>query len=382
MDSIKVLIVDDSALVRRLLTEIFQSERDFEVVGSASDPYVAREKIKKLNPDVITLDVEMQRMDGITFLENLMRLRPMPVVMVSSLTQHGAEVTLRALELGAVDFVAKPKVDIAGGLAGYAEEIVDKVRVAARARVQAHRAPSHGSGGTTLMVAPKFSADAVLPQSQSRRLLRTTDRIIAIGASTGGTEALRELLVALPPDAPGIVIAQHIPAAFSGAFANRLDQASAMSVCEAQDGQYILPGHAYVAPGDRHLLVERDGARYRCRLNDGPPVNRHRPSVDVMFRSVAQNVGPNAVGAILTGMGDDGARGLKEMHDAGARTLVQDEASSVVWGMPGSAVRLGATDCIVPLRSIAGRLLELAMAHGKDSEKNPKDSDEGAKQSA
>jgi two-component system chemotaxis response regulator CheB len=366
-----------------LLTEIFMNERGFEVVGSASDPYVAREKIKKLNPNVITLDVEMPRMDGITFLENLMRLRPMPVVMVSSLTQHGAEVTLRALELGAVDFVAKPKVDVAGGLVGYAEEIVAKVRAAARARVHAHRAHAHTSstGATTMMVAPKFSADAILPQSSSRKMLRTTERVIAIGASTGGTEALRELLVALPPDAPGIVITQHIPAAFSGPFAKRLDQAAAMSVCEAQDGQYILPGHAYVAPGDRHLIVERDGARYVCRLNDGPPVNRHRPSVDVMFRSVAQNVGPNAVGAILTGMGDDGARGLKEMLDTGARTLAQDESSSVVWGMPGSAVRMGAAECIAPLRSIAGRLLEFASAHGKEADRS-RDSDEGAKQSA
>jgi len=214
-------------------------------------------------------------------------------------------------------------------------------------------------------------------------MLRTTDRIIAIGASTGGTEALRELLVALPPDAPGIVITQHIPAAFSGAFSERLDRAAAMSVCEAQDGQYILPGHAYVAPGDRHLIVERDGARYRCRLNDGSPVNRHRPSVDVMFRSVAQNVGPNAMGVILTGMGDDGARGLKEMHDAGARTIAQDEASSVVWGMPGSAVKLGAADQVLPLRAIAARLLEIAATSGKDSGKDSgKNSGEAAIQSA
>jgi two-component system chemotaxis response regulator CheB len=365
MDKIKVLIVDDSALVRRLLTEILSADRNIEVIGSASDPYVAREKIKKLNPDVITLDVEMPRMDGITFLENLMRLRPMPVVMVSSLTQHGAEVTLRALELGAVDFVAKPKVDVAGGLAGYGEEIIDKVKTAAGARVSAIRSSA------VQVPVPKFSADAVLPQSTgAKRMLRTTDRIIAIGASTGGTEALREVLEVLPPDAPGIVISQHIPAAFSGPFAQRLNQASAMSVCEAQDGQYILPGHVYVAPGDRHLIVERDGARYRCRLSDGPPVNRHRPSVDVMFRSVAQNVGPNAVGIILTGMGDDGARGLKEMQEAGARTVAQDEASSVVWGMPGSAVRLGAADHVVSLRLIPARLLELAMQSG------PKDAHE------
>jgi two-component system chemotaxis response regulator CheB len=376
VDKIKVLIVDDSALVRRLLTEILQSDASFEVVGTASDPYVAREKIKKLNPDVITLDVEMPRMDGITFLENLMRLRPMPVLMVSSLTQHGAEVTLRALELGAVDFVAKPKIDVAGGLGNYSDEIIAKVRTAARARVGAIRAASPA--------APKFSADAVIPQSSvGRRMLKTTERIIAIGASTGGTEALRELLVALPPDAPGIVISQHIPAAFSGPFAQRLNQVAAMAVCEAQDGQYILPGHAYVAPGDRHLIIERDGARYRCRLNDGSHVNRHRPSVDVMFRSVAQHVGPNAMGVILTGMGDDGARGLKEMQDAGARTIAQDEASSVVWGMPGSAVKLGAADQVLSLRNIAPRLLELAVSSAKESSRDSgKNSGEGAMQSA
>jgi len=377
VDKIKVLIVDDSALVRRLLTEILQSDSSFDVVGTASDPYVAREKIKKLNPDVITLDVEMPRMDGITFLENLMRLRPMPVVMVSSLTQHGAEVTLRALELGAIDFVAKPRIDVAGGLGGYSDEIISKVRTAARARVGAIRSAN-------MTAAPKFSADAVLPQaSAGRRMLKTTERIIAIGASTGGTEALRELLVALPPDAPGIVISQHIPAAFSGPFAQRLDQAAAMSVCEAQDGQYILPGHAYVAPGDRHLIIERDGARYRCRLNDGSPVNRHRPSVDVMFRSVAQHVGLNAMGVILTGMGDDGARGLKEMQEAGARTIAQDEASSVVWGMPGSAVKLGAADQVLSLRNIPARLLELAVMAAKDSGRDGgKNSGEAAMQSA
>jgi two-component system, chemotaxis family, protein-glutamate methylesterase/glutaminase len=362
MSKIKVLIVDDSALVRRLLTEMFGSDSALEVVGTASDPYMARDKIKQLNPDVVTLDVEMPRMDGITFLENLMRLRPTPVVMVSSLTQHGAEVTLRALELGAVDFVAKPKIDVAGGLTEYSDEIIAKVKVAARARVSAVRTVVAASPS------PKLSADAVLPQSKSTKLvLRTTERIIAIGASTGGTEAIREVLQALPPDAPGIVISQHIPAAFSGPFAQRLNSLCAMSVCEAQDGQYILPGHAYVAPGDHHLIVERDGARYRCRLNQGPHVNRHRPSVDVMFRSVAQNVGPNALGVILTGMGDDGARGLKEMQQTGAPTIAQDEASSVVWGMPGSAVKLGAADHVQSLRSIPSFLLDLVTRNVKES---------------
>ncbi|MDY0065881.1 MAG: chemotaxis response regulator protein-glutamate methylesterase [Steroidobacteraceae bacterium] len=353
---IKVLIVDDSALVRKLLTEILSRDRQIKVVGSAADPYAARERIKQLNPDVITLDVEMPRMDGITFLENLMRLRPTPVVMVSSLTQRGAEVTLRALELGAIDFVAKPRLDVAGTLADYAQELIDKVKTAAQARVSAGRAGSPLAADS----APSHSADAVLPAPTPRRMLRTTERIVALGASTGGTEAIRELLAALPADAPAIVISQHIPAAFSAPFAERMNRASAMSVCEARSGQYILPGHVYIAPGDSHLLVERDGARYRCRLSDGPAVNRHRPSVDVMFRSVAQNVGPNAIGVLLTGMGDDGARGLKEMLAAGAATIAQDEASSVVWGMPGAAVKLGAAQQVAPLHRIAAEVIALA----------------------
>lgn len=354
---IKVLIVDDSALVRKLLAEMLARDPGIDVVGAAADPYAAREKIKQLNPHVITLDVEMPRMDGITFLENLMRLRPMPVVMVSSLTQRGADVTLRALELGAIDFVAKPKVDIAGTLVEYADELIAKIKVAASARVSPRVIAPRA---TALQVDPRRNADAILPAASGPRVLRTTDRIIAIGASTGGTEAIRETLAALPPDAPAIVISQHIPAAFSRPFAERMNQCSAMSVCEAQDGQYILPGHVYIAPGDRHLLIERDGARYRCRLSDGPPVNRHRPSVDVMFRSVAQNVGPNATGVILTGMGDDGARGLKEMMEAGAYTIAQDEASSVVWGMPGTAVRLGAAHQVLPLHRLPEELLNRA----------------------
>jgi two-component system chemotaxis response regulator CheB len=355
--AIKLLIVDDSALVRKLLTEMLSKASDIEIVGTAADPFAARERIKQLNPDVITLDVEMPRMDGITFLENLMRLRPMPVVMVSSLTQAGADVTLRALELGAVDFVTKPKIDVAGSLADYADELIAKVRIAAVARVN----PRGSAPRPALMqVNERHTADAVLPASSGRRVLRTTDRIIAIGASTGGTEAIREVLAELPPDAPAIVISQHIPAAFSKPFAERMNRSSAMAVCEAQDGQYILPGHVYIAPGDRHLLVERDGARYRCRLNDGPHVNRHRPSVDVMFRSMAQNVGPNAIGVILTGMGDDGARGMKEMLEAGAGTIAQDEASSVVWGMPGTAVKLGGAQHVMALHRIPELMLQLA----------------------
>ena len=350
---IRVLVIDDSALVRRMLTEVLTRERRIEVIGTAADPYAARDKIKKLNPDVITLDVEMPRMDGITFLENLMRLRPMPVLMVSSLTQHGAEVTLRALELGAVDFVAKPRVDIAGTLGDYAEELIGKVLAAASARVLV-------GAGRAADVDPRLSADAILPAVRSQVMLRTSDRIVAVGASTGGTEALRRLLCALPATAPAVVVVQHIPAAFSKAFADRVNQDAAMSVCQAEDGQQLLAGHAYIAPGDHHLLIERDGARYRCRLHAGPPVNRHRPSVDVLFRSVAQHAGANALGVLLTGMGDDGARGLLELREAGSPTAAQDEASSVVWGMPGAAVKLGAAEAVLPLPEIAPWILRSA----------------------
>ncbi|MBM3224633.1 MAG: chemotaxis response regulator protein-glutamate methylesterase [Candidatus Tectomicrobia bacterium] len=355
MRKVRVVIVDDSALVRKMLTEMLQSDPAIEVVGTASDPYIARDKIKSLNPDVLTLDVEMPRMDGLTFLRNLMRLRPMPVVMVSSLTERGADITLQALEIGAVDFVTKPKVDLAHGLQECATEIVAKIKMASTARVQTVTPPA----GTAGPVAPKYTADAILQQPQGRGHFKTTDRIIALGASTGGTEAIKDVLVHLPAGTPGMVITQHIPAAFSGPFARRMDSISAMTVCEAQDGQQIVPGHVYIAPGDCHLLVARDGARYICRLNNGPPVNRHRPSVDVMFRSVAQHVGPNALGVLLTGMGDDGARGMKEMQEAGAHTLAQDEKTSVVWGMPGQAVKLGGVDDVLPLHEIAPKLLAL-----------------------
>ncbi|HHJ13782.1 MAG TPA: chemotaxis response regulator protein-glutamate methylesterase [Gammaproteobacteria bacterium] len=341
---VRVLIVDDSALIRRMLSEMLRQDPGIEVVGTAPDPYIAREKIKQLNPDVLTLDVEMPKMDGVTFLRNLMRLRPMPVVMVSTLTQKGSEITLDALELGAVDFVAKPTVDIAHTLGDYADEIIAKVKTAARARVREFRP-----------VPEKHSADAVLPAGRPKHF-RTTDKLIALGASTGGTEAIREVLQAMPPDSPALVISQHIPEAFSGPFARRMDRCSQMTVCEARDGDHILPGHVYIAPGNAHLLVKRDGARFVCRLSEGPPVNRHRPSVDVMFRSVAQNIGPNAIGVLLTGMGNDGAQGMLEMKQAGAHTIAQDEASSVVWGMPGEAVALGGVDEQAPLPDIVSRI--------------------------
>jgi two-component system chemotaxis response regulator CheB len=346
--TIRVLVIDDSALMRQLLTECLSSDPEIEVVGTASDPYVAREKIKSLNPDVLTLDVEMPRMDGLTFLENLMRLHPLPVVMVSSLTEKGADATLQALELGAFDFVTKPKIDIAHSFRDYTDELIAKLKAAARARVTG-RSP-----------APPSSGNPGSRKSQPPRLSRTTDKIIAIGASTGGTEAIKAVLERMPPDAPAILITQHIPAMFSKPFSIRMDRSSAMSVCQAEDGQPVIPGHVYIAPGDKHLLLARDGARYICRLSDAPPENRHRPSVDILFHSIAQHAGSNAVGALLTGMGEDGARGLLAMLQAGARTLAQDEASSVVWGMPGAAVRLGAAQSVVTLERIAHELLVMA----------------------
>jgi two-component system chemotaxis response regulator CheB len=353
MDRVRVLIIDDSALVRKLMTAMLACDPAIEVVGTAADPLIAREKIKQLNPDVLTLDVEMPHMDGLTFLENLMRLRPMPVVMVSSLTVQGADVTLRALELGAVDFLAKPSSDLANSFGASAQEICAKVKHAATARPRARTAVRK------LEVPPRLSADAVLPRAQTAGS-RGGSPIIVIGASTGGTEAVRVVLEAMPPDAPPILVTQHIPAAFSGPFAARMDRCSAMRVCEAQDGQPIQTGHAYIAPGSHHLLVMWDGAKYVCRLHDGPPVNRHKPSVDVLFRSMAASAGSNAIAALLTGMGDDGARGLLELKQAGAATLVQDEASSVVWGMPGAAWKLGASTEMLPLDHIAARLLTLA----------------------
>lgn len=340
--TIRVLVVDDSALARHVLTEVLSAHPDIDVIGAAQDPYVARDLIKQLSPDVITLDVEMPRMDGLMFLENLMRLRPTPVVMVSSLTTRGAEVTLRALELGAIDFVAKPELGLADGLRRHADELAAKIRVASVARVKALSAAAPSRAASLPAAAPGYS---------------TTYKLIAMGASTGGTEALRAVVRCLPPDAPAIVITQHIPPTFSLPFAQRMDRESAMNVCQAEDRQPILPGHVYVAPGDAHLLVERSGARWMCRLSDAEPVNRHRPAVDPMFDSVLEACGTNALGVLLTGMGEDGARGLKRLRDGGCTTIAQDEASSVVWGMPGTAVRLGAAEQILNLDDIAAAML-------------------------
>ncbi len=337
---VRVLVVDDSALIRGLVPELLRADPGIEVVGTAADPYLARDKIKRLAPDVLTLDVEMPRMDGLTFLRNLMRLRPMPVVMLSSLTRGGAQVTLDALALGAVDFVAKPQLDVARGMAGYAAELAAKIRSAAAARVARFVPP------------PTRALGAARPIGY-----RTTERLLAIGASIGGTTALCEVLARMPADAPATVLVQHIPAAFSGSFAERLDRCSRMTVVEARDDQPLLAGHAYLAPGGRHLRVVRSGARWHCRIGDDDPVRRHRPSVDVLFESVAAHAGATAGAALLTGMGDDGARGLLALRRAGARTLAQDEASSVVWGMPGAAVALDAAQEVVALEAVADRLL-------------------------
>ena len=336
----KVLVIDDSALVRGLLAEIVNRQPDMACVGAAPDPLVAREMIRERNPDVLTLDVEMPRMDGIDFLGRLMRLRPMPVVMVSSLTEQGAEVTMRALELGAVDFVAKPRIGIADGLQRLADDITDKIRIAARARMR--RAPAPGPAART--------GAALGPLS--------TEKIVFIGASTGGTEATKEVLLGMPPDSPAIMITQHMPPGFTRSYAARLDALCRIRVREAADGERVLPGHAYLAPGGLHLSVERSGANYLARVRDGDPVNRHRPSVEVLFASAARVAGPNALGVMLTGMGADGARAMRAMRDAGAFNLCQDEASCVVFGMPREAIAAGAADEVLPLEAIAPRLLE------------------------
>jgi two-component system, chemotaxis family, protein-glutamate methylesterase/glutaminase len=345
----KVLIVDDSALMRSLLTAIVNRQHDMCAVGAAPDPLVAREMIRALNPDVLTLDVEMPKMDGIDFLEKLMRLRPMPVVMVSTLTEKGAEVTLRALDLGAIDFVAKPKVGIAEGIEESSREIIDKIRIAARAPIRKHILPG---------VAP------VAPPRALGKSMSGTEKIILIGASTGGTEAIREVLAGMPPDGPGIVITQHMPAGFTKTFAERLNHQCSLTVSEAVDGERVLPGHAYIAPGNHHLLLAKSGANYILRLDDGPPVNRHRPSVEVLFKSGAQHAGANAIGVMLTGMGKDGATAMRELRDAGSWNIAQDEASCVVFGMPKEAIACGAVQEIVPLPQIAAHITHQLVRSG------------------
>lgn len=341
IDKIKVLVIDDSALIRQLLTEIINSHDHLEVVACAPDPIVARDLIKLHNPDVLTLDVEMPRMDGLEFLERLMRLRPMPVLMVSSLTEAGSDVTLRALELGAIDYVAKPKVDIATGLQQYSDLIAEKLRICASANVK---------------LAVPVKRGSVKPISRG---YASTEKVIFVGASTGGTEAIRQFLEPLPADMPAILITQHMPEHFTKTFAERLDKLCTLNVEEAKHNKRILPGHVYIAPGNAHLEIVRSGANYMTLLSDSAPVNRHRPSVDVLFLSAARVAGANAIGVILTGMGKDGAMGLKTMRENGAVNLAQDEQSCIVFGMPKEAIALGAVNEILPLTSLPRRVIEI-----------------------
>lgn len=342
-----MLVVDDSALVRGLLSEIINRQGDMECVGAANDPLVAREMIRELSPDVITLDIEMPKMDGLDFLSRLMRLRPMPVVMISTLTERGAEVTMRALELGAVDFVAKPRIGLADGIKELAGQIVDKVRVAATAHIRRVALPVAGEGARHSTANQKN-----MPIGRI-----STEKLVCIGASTGGTEAIKEILTRMPADSPGIVITQHMPPGFTTSFAARLNGLCQITVREASNGERILPGHAYIAPGGKQFRIDRSGANYVCVVEDGELVNRHKPSVEVLFKSAARVVGRNALGIMLTGMGNDGAKAMKEMKDAGSYNYVQDEASCIVFGMPREAILHGAADEVLPLSGIAPALL-------------------------
>jgi two-component system chemotaxis response regulator CheB len=355
MTQIRVVVVDDSALVRSLLAEIINRQPDMACVGAAADPLIAREMIRNLDPDVVTLDVEMPRMDGLDFLGRLMRLRPTPVVMVSTLTERGAETTLRALELGAIDFVAKPRIGVADGLRVLGEDITEKIRIAAKVRLRRPVAAASPRGANPAATATSATAAASAVSAIGRL---STEKIIVIGASTGGTEATKEVLINLPPDCPAVLITQHMPPGFTKSYAERLNGLARIHVAEACDGDRILPGHAYLAPGGLHLSVERSGANYIARVQDGEPVNRHKPSVEVLFKSAARAAGPNVLGVMLTGMGADGAHAMREMRDAGSYNLVQDEASCVVFGMPREAIGAGAANEVLPLTQIAPKLIE------------------------
>lgn len=346
MKKIKVLCVDDSALIRNIMTDIVNSHDDMEMVATAPDPIIARDLIKRFNPDVLTLDVEMPRMDGLDFLERLMRLRPMPVIMISSLTSKGSEITLSALELGALDFVTKPQMGLKEGMNSYSEEIAEKIRTA------------------SLAVVHRLEQRVATPHVIAAPLL-SSEKIFAIGSSTGGTEALRQVLTLLPRNCPGLVIAQHMPPGFTRSFADRLDKLCQISVKEAEDGDRVLPGHAYIAPGALHMEMIRSGANYHLKLNESAPVNRHRPSVDVLFNSVASCAGKNAIGVILTGMGSDGAKGLLAMRKAGAYTLAQSERSCVVFGMPREAIALNAACEVVDLTDMSQHMLNSVVGQAR-----------------
>ncbi len=347
---VKVLVVDDSAVARQTLAEILSSDAGIEVMATAADPFIAAEKMRDEVPDVIMLDVEMPRMDGITFLHKIMTQHPIPVVICSSLTERGSETALKALEYGAVEIIQKPRLGAKQFLEESKVRICDAVKAASVAKLRRIQPD-------ILKVSPKLTADAVIAKPR-KAMVQTTEKVVVVGASTGGTEALRVFLEALPLDAPGMVIVQHMPERFTSAFARRLDSLCRVSVKEAEDGDSVIRGRALIAPGNRHTLLKRSGARYYVEIKDGPLVCRQRPSVDVLFRSAARYAGRNAVGVIMTGMGDDGARGMLEMKETGASTIAQDEDSCVVFGMPKEAIKLGAVDKVVPLEAIAGMVLK------------------------
>lgn len=347
---IKVLVVDDSAVVRQTIVELLSTDPDIEVVGTASDPFVAAQKMEQVLPDVITLDIEMPRMDGLTFLRKIMDQHPIPVVICSSLAVEGSETTLKALEYGAVEIITKPKL----GTKKFLQE--SQIRICDAIKAASHTSVKRRSIWETV-VPPKYTADVVMPKPTNHAMVETTEKVVVIGASTGGTEALRVLLEALPPDSPGMVIVQHMPEHFTRAFAKRLDSLCKITVKEAEDGDSVIRGRALIAPGNYHMLLKRSGARYYVEIKDGPLVSRHRPSVDVLFRSSARYAGKNAVGVIMTGMGDDGAKGMLELREAGAETIAQDEKSCVVFGMPNEAIKLGCVAKVVSLEDIARQIL-------------------------
>jgi len=352
-EKIGVLIVDDSALVRMALHDILRSDTRFEVLGAVSDPFAAAKKMQRQKPDVILLDIKMPRMDGITFLQKIMKQHPIPVVICSSYTDEGADLTLQALQHGAVDIISKPKIAVRGFLEDSRNHICDTVQAAALLR-------HDGKSSFRKQISPRLSSDEVIPLPESFPTVPATERIAVVGASTGGTEAIRKLVIDLPSGCPGMVVVQHMPAQFTAAFARRLNAETLVSVKEASDGDNVLPGQVLISPGDSHILLRRSGLRYCVEMNDGPPINRHRPSVDVLFRSAALAAGQNGIGIILTGMGDDGARGLKEMKEAGATTIAQDETSCIVFGMPKEAIARGGVDHVLPLERIALRVMKFA----------------------
>ncbi|HVN72465.1 MAG TPA: chemotaxis response regulator protein-glutamate methylesterase [Desulfomonilia bacterium] len=350
MKKIKVLIVDDSALVRQTLKDILSSDQRIEVIGLASDPYIAAQRMQEVAPDVITLDVEMPRMDGLTFLKKIMSQHPIPIVICSSLAGKGSETAMKALEFGAVDVIHKPAL-------GTKLELEESSTMICDAVVAASRVHTKKISLDTTLAQPKLSADVIIAKPKFDAMLQTTEKVVAVGASTGGTEALKDFLTALPPDCPGIVIVQHMPEGFTTAFSKRLDSLCQITVKEAANNDTVLPGHALIAPGNHHLLLKRSGARYYVEIKDGPLVSRHRPSVDVLFRSTARYAGRNAIGIIMTGMGDDGAKGILEMKQTGAYTIAQDEETCIVFGMPHEAIKLGGVDRVLPLNSIAAEVM-------------------------